>query len=54
MHMQNVPANNGELSPSGYSLYTHWKAAQVTWLYLRPCLDPSWCGNSRTIWNCML
>ena len=54
MYFQNVPGKNGELSPSGYSLYTPWKAAQVAWLHLRPCLVPSWCGNSRTIWNCML
>ena len=54
MYIQNVPGKNGELSPSGYSLYTHWKAAQVALLYLCPCLVPSWCGNSRTIWNCIL
>jgi len=29
MYIQNVPGINGELSPSSYSLYTHWKAAQV-------------------------
>jgi len=52
MYIQNVPEKNCELSPSGYSLYTHWKAAQVAWPYLQPCLVPSWCGNSRTIWNC--
>ena len=51
MYFQNVPGKNGELSPSGYSLYTPWKAAQVAWLHLRPCLVPSWCGNSRTIWK---
>ena len=25
---------------------------QVAWLHLRPCLVPSWCGASRTIWDC--
>jgi len=54
MYIQNVPGKNGELSPSDCSLYTHWKAAQVAWLHLRPCRVPSCCGNSRTIWNCML
>jgi len=29
MYIQNVPGKNGELSLSGYSLYTRWKAAQV-------------------------
>jgi len=24
----------------------------VAWLYLQPCLVPSWCGTSRTIWYC--
>jgi len=28
-YVQNIPEKNGELSPSGYSLYTHGKAAKV-------------------------
>ena len=47
------------ISPSGYSLHpTHGKAAQnssmnqVAWLHLRPCLVPSWCRTSKTIWDC--
>jgi len=42
----------------GFTVYTHGKAAQslsndqVEWLYLRPCLVPSWCGSSRTTWDC--
>ena len=41
-----------------YRLYIHGKAAQssskdqVAWLHLWPCLVPSWCGDSRTVWNC--
>jgi len=34
------------------AVYTHWKAAQVVWLYVRPCLVPSCCGYSRTMWKC--
>ena len=52
--VQNVPGKIGEASPAGY---THAKAArsspkdQVEWLHLRPCLVPSWCRASRTIWD---
>ena len=55
--VQNFPGNNSGLSPSGYSLHPREAVQslskdQVTWLHLRPCLVPSWCGASRTIWNC--
>jgi len=38
--------------------YTHGKATlrsfkdHVMWLYLRPYVVTSWCGASRTIWDC--
>ena len=40
------------------TVYTHWKAGQslskdhLAWLHFRPCLVPSWCGASRTTWDC--
>jgi len=40
-------------------LHTHMKAAQIStkdqvpWLHLRPCLVPSWCGASKTMWDCL-
>jgi len=47
------------ISPWGkFYGYTHRKAAksspmdQVEWLHLRTCAVPSWCGASRTIWDC--
>ena len=42
----------GSVSRLGWTwlVYTH----QVARLHLRHCLVPSWCGNCRTIWNCML
>jgi len=52
--VQNPLENIGETSPAGY---THGKAAQrltknqTELLHFRPCLVPSWCGASRTIWN---
>ena len=52
--IQNAPRKTGEANPAGY---THGKRAQmsskdqVEWLHLQPCLVPSWCGASRTIWN---
>jgi len=39
-------------------VYTHRKTAQtspkyqVEWLHLWTCLIQSWCGASRTIWDC--
>jgi len=56
-HVSNVPGKNGELSPSGYRLHPRERGPkfvqdQVAWLHLRPCLVPSWCGASRTIWDC--
>jgi len=24
----------------------------MSWLHLGPCLVPSWCGASRTMWDC--
>ena len=55
--VQNVPGKNDELSPSGYSLHPRESGPKfakdhVTWLHVRPCLVPSWCGASRTIWDC--
>ena len=55
--IQNAPGKNGELSRFGYSLHRRGAAQslskdQVEWLHLRPCLVPSWCGSSRTTWDC--
>jgi len=53
--IQNAPQKTGEACPAGE---THGKATemsskdQLDWRHLRPCLVPSWCGASRTIWNC--
>jgi len=52
---QNLPGEIGETRPPGYS---HTKVAQrstkdqVAWWHLWLCLVPSWCGFSRTVWNC--
>ena len=49
------PGKDWKAGPAGY---THRKAThsptkdQVEWLHLRPCLVPSWCGTSRTTWDC--
>jgi len=54
-HVQNVPGKIGEAS---LSCYTHGKVAQrstngqAAWLHHRSCLVPSWCGASRTTWDC--
>jgi len=51
---QNIPRGIGEERPSGS---THGQGAhrsskaRVEWLHLRPCLVPSYCGASRTIWD---
>ena len=47
--IQNALGNNGKLSPSGYSLHPRKSGPE----FLQgPCLVPSWCGATRTIWNC--
>jgi len=55
--VQNVPGKVGEASsascPDGNAVHrgrprSRWRS----WLHLRPCLVPSWCGASRTIWYC--
>ena len=53
--VQNAPEKVGDTCPAGYS---HRKTAnrllkhQVEWLHPRPCLIPSWCWASKTIWDC--
>jgi len=53
--VQNVPGKSGETRPAGYTpgkAVKRTPKGQVEWLHLRPCLVPSWCGASKTIWDC--
>jgi len=34
----------------GY-MYPRLGAPDLEWLHLQPCLVPSWCGASRTVWD---
>jgi len=59
-HEQRKNVRKVPLQQKGWKtlVYTHRKVVQssskdqVGWLHLRPCLVPSWCGASRTIWDC--